>query len=72
MEPSYAYTKIDDGTLGIVKTSVHEKNIIYDLQSLNDQLESIQEQQDRDNAKRESEKSEVIAFIAKANELGIK
>lgn len=72
MEPSYEYTKIDEGTLGIVRTTIHEKSIVYDIRSLNDQLHAIQSQQDSDNAKRESEKAEVMTFIAKANELGIK
>lgn len=63
------YTKIDDNTIQVQKTVTDVQVVTYDIKKLNDQLAAIQDQQDRDNAQRELEKSEVMDIITKASEM---
>lgn len=65
-------TKIDEKTIEVRSTKSVENVAQYTLDGLLQQKQNIQDQQDRDNAQREVEKSVVDDLIKKCTDLGIK
>jgi hypothetical protein len=64
------YKKVDE-TLEVIESKTETKTASYQLPFLKTQLQTVQDQKDRDNALRDAEIAELETLIAKCAELGI-